>query len=54
MGRTIPLSNVLRVGCVQPPFCHLSDFLKGASDYLWLLHKQPLRSLHMFQTLSVA
>ena len=43
--------GALRVGCVQPPCCHLSDFLKHASDYLMLLIKQPLPSpLRMFQT----
>ena len=33
MGGEIPPSSTLRVGCVQSPFCHLSDFLKHASDY---------------------
>ena len=34
MGGAIPPSSTLRVGCVQSPFCHLSDFLKYTSDYL--------------------
>ena len=45
-------ARVLEWGAIAFSVCHLSDFLKYASDYLTLLHKWPLPSpLHMFQTI---